>query len=40
MATFVCEKDRVVLSCSHFLMNNLNGTWKHKDKSKDGYGWL
>lgn len=40
VATFVCDDDRLVISCSHYLMNPLNGTWKAKGKTEDGPGWL
>jgi hypothetical protein len=48
MAIWLCEQDRLVLSCSHHLLNNLTGFWKIKKWSDnqgadiivDGRGWL
>jgi hypothetical protein len=48
LATWICEEDRLVLSSSHHLLNNLTGFWKIKKWSDnqgaeiivDGKGWL
>ena len=46
VSTWVCDEDRLVLSCSHHLNNNLTGFWKVlKDTPEgkiviDGKGWL